>query len=129
MTKRNEPIGEVECPAKGCTRVVPVFRFKPRETVRMQRFANKLYCNCPVHGRFGGAPGDDEMQRYIEENARKCHEENAGSEPAKPATPEPEKRAESPQKLPATPAVKTPAAPAPSPAPPAPKKPWFSLDL
>lgn len=134
MTTKNQPIGVVECPAKKCTRQVPVFRFRPRPTERMQRFANKLYCRCPVHGKFGGDAGDDEMQTYIEENSTKCESDDAGkvagnTTSEQPATPEP-KTVTPLQKLPATPATKTPAMPATEPAQtPAKKSLWWGLDL
>jgi hypothetical protein len=128
MTQRNAPIGEVECPVKKCTRTVPVFRFRPRPNERMQRFANKLYCKCPAHGRFGG-DGDEEMQLYLEENSRKCPSESAGNAgketPATPAA----KTPKTPQELPATPAATAPARPAAEPALPAKKSfSWFGLD-
>lgn len=117
MATKNEPIGEVECPVKNCTRVVPVYRYRGRPNERMQRFANKLYCRCPAHGKSGGDPGDDEMQTYLEDNAKKCASETAGNPAESSRQPEPKLPAvrssalpEIPQKLPAVPAVKKPPA-------------------
>jgi hypothetical protein len=63
---KNEAIGEVECPQKLCTLKVPVFKFRARGTVT--RFAGKLYCECPVHGRYG-TDGKEGAQTYLLENA------------------------------------------------------------
>lgn len=125
---KNEPIGEIVCPAKGCERMVPVYRFKGRPNERMQRFANKLYCRCPRHGQFGGSVGDDEMQEYIEVHSRKCANESAGNEPAAEPVKTPETQRKLPaktavKKAPATPAVQSPAQPATTPAAPAQEKP------
>lgn len=88
MTTKNESIGEVECPAKGCVVMIPVYRFRARPNEKMQRFANKLYCRCPTHGQFGGQGSDDAMQTYIEENSRKCQPKNSEvSEAAKKLPP------------------------------------------
>jgi hypothetical protein len=64
---KNEAIGEVECPQKGCTGKSSVFRFQPRGAGKA-RFAGKLYADCPVHGRYG-ADGKQGAQEYILENA------------------------------------------------------------
>jgi hypothetical protein len=129
MSKKNEAIGEVECPAKGCALKVPVYRFRGRQNEKMQRFANKLYCRCPVHGQFGGAAGDDAMQDYIAEHSKKCANERAGSSDKKsatavmelPAIPAQLPAAPALQKAPAVQAKTTPAKPAAEPAAPAKK--------
>lgn len=64
---KNEPIGEVECPQKGCSSKAPVFRFQARGA-GSARFAGKLYSVCAVHGRYGG-DGKQAAQEYILENA------------------------------------------------------------
>lgn len=65
--QKNEVIGEVECPTKGCTKKCEVYRFRQRGTGAI-RFAGKLYADCPVHGRHG-ADGRAGTQEYILENA------------------------------------------------------------
>lgn len=117
MTAKNEAIGKVECPAKGCTLEIPVFRFRPRPAQKMQRFANKLYCRCPKHGQFGGAAGDDDMQAYIEENAIKCEPQpdapaTPAVQPEKPAPAKPTPAAKAPATRPAAPTAAQPATPA-----------------
>jgi hypothetical protein len=140
MTKRNEPIGEVDCPAKGCALRVPLFKFRPRPTENMRRMAGKLYCRCPTHGQFGGIGEAAGMQDFLLDTGNPkiwapSETETAGKEPAEAATATPEPPA-IPQKLPATakttepatPAKKLPATTAAEPAAPA-KKPWFSLEI
>lgn len=132
MSKRNEPIGEVECIAKGCELTVPVFKFQAREHEQMRRFAGKVYARCPKHGRFGGDPADVDTQEYILSKGRIWGDrKSAGTQPAEPANPSPAVPAKSAEKLPAKPAAasskaparpatKKPAAPAKEPAAPAP---------
>ena len=131
MSTKNEAIGQVECPAKGCALLVPVFRFKARPNERMQRFANKLYCRCPKHGQFGGAASDEAMQDYITENSTKCPSESAGNgQTATPATPAIHQQAPAATKAPAAPKLPAnqPAAkPAAEPEQPAKKSSWFGL--
>lgn len=64
---KNEAIGEVECPHRGCSSKATVFRFQARGAGKA-RFAGKLYADCPVHGRYG-ADGKQGAQEYILENA------------------------------------------------------------
>jgi len=67
---RNEPIGEVECPHKGCTEIAKVFRFRPRGAPeRKTVFTGKLYCECPKHGR-AGADGNSTVNEYLLEHAK-----------------------------------------------------------
>lgn len=68
MKAKNEPIGQVECPQKGCTETCKVFRFRPRTEGRKSVFSGKAYCDCPVHGRIG-ADGNPTITAYIEANA------------------------------------------------------------
>lgn len=108
MSKRNEAIGTVECPAKACSERCDVFRFRERgeseKSVANRRFAGKLYARCPKHGQFGGGAGDSEMQEYILCNASmNAPAAGAGDRQPSPAS---------------APAKKTPATPAKSPAPP-----------
>jgi hypothetical protein len=66
---KNEPIGEVDCPHRGCTSKSKVFKFQARAgDATRTRFAGKVYCDCPVHGRYG-ADGKQAAQEYILENA------------------------------------------------------------
>jgi len=70
MKARNEPIGDVVCPTKGCDQVAKVFRFRPRGTPdRKTVFSGKLYCECPAHGRIG-ADGNATINEYLLEHAK-----------------------------------------------------------
>jgi hypothetical protein len=80
---KNEAIGEVECPQKGCVKKAPVYRFQARGAGRA-RFAGKLYSDCPVHGRYG-ADAKQGAQEYILENAT-IWGDNTPKPPATPAT-------------------------------------------
>lgn len=95
MSKRNESIGHVECPHKGCTEQCQVFRFRERgeteKSIANRRFAGRLYGRCPKHGRFGGDPGEQETQEYILANAQMHGPGDAGE------------RQPAPEKTPATP--------------------------
>lgn len=113
---KNEPIGTVECPVKGCTEECSVFRFRERgadeRSIANRRFAGKLYGRCQRHGRFGGDAGDDSMQEYIETNAKKLTPAAAGDgnqppakSPAKSSTRSPA----GPARRPATPPASSPA--------------------
>jgi hypothetical protein len=90
--KRNESIGAVECPAKGCSEACAVFRFRERgetaQSIANRRFAGKLYARCPKHGTFGGGAGDADMQEYILCHA-KMHAPGAAPAPKKIPTPAP----------------------------------------
>lgn len=116
MSKRNEPIGSVECPVKGCSEQCSVFRFRERgeseKSVANRRFAGKLYSRCPEHGQFGGAANDAKMQDYILNNATmhgpKTRQESAGDRRPPPAA--------APAKAPAKPQAAPTQAPASSPA-------------
>ena len=85
---RNEAIGTVECPHKGCSEPCAVFRFRERgaseRSVANRRFAGRLYGRCPKHGRFGGDPGEQETQEYILTHA-KMHAPGAGAREPAPA--------------------------------------------
>lgn len=76
----NAPIGEVECPHKGCAILCNVYRFRARgQDEKRARFAGKLYADCPTHGRIG-ADGRAATQEYI-----LCHAKMFGPEGAAPA--------------------------------------------
>lgn len=66
MAKRNDPIGEVECPYKGCSEMCRVFKFKPRTEGRKSVFTGKLYADCPVHGRIGNDGNPATQEHYLE---------------------------------------------------------------
>lgn len=84
MKSRNEPIGEVECPQKGCTDTAKVFRFRPRGSDgRKTVFSGKHYCECPKHGRIG-ADGNSTINEYILEHGT-IWSPGSGTEPAPPA--------------------------------------------
>lgn len=98
---RNEPIGEVDCPHRGCELKAKVYKFQARAAADggRARFAGKLYADCSVHGRYG-ADGKPAAQEYLLENATIFGATLNGKPPA-PA--------------PAAPVKATPAAPAPAP--------------
>lgn len=129
MSKRNESIGTVECPAKGCTESCAVFRFRERgetpTSVANRRFAGKLYARCPRHGQFGGSAGDDAMQEYIETHAKKL---TAGGSP-QASTPAPAPKAAAPARRSPAPPARAPVAvsPAPPAQPPAKKRSGFGF--
>lgn len=102
---KNEQIGEVACPIKNCEKVCAVFRFRQRTEGR-NRFAGKLYCDCPVHGRYG-ADGKEASQEYI------LSEGKVWGDAKKPVNP---------GDVPVVPASATPAPPAAIPAPERPQK-------
>jgi hypothetical protein len=104
---KNSPIGDVECPVKGCVRICQVYRFRPRTEGRTSVFSGKFYAECPDHGRIA-SDGNQATSRYIETNYKP-----AGDGPEQSATPAPAPRS----------AVRTPPAPPAknsAPAPPAP---------
>lgn len=116
---KNEPIGTVECPVKGCTEQCSVFRYRERgdspKSIANRRLAGKLYARCTRHGRFD--EGGPDMQEYILGNAKMHAPGAAGDRQPAPAKP-PAKR---PTRSPATPSNGSAAAPASSPA----KRPGF----
>ena len=69
MKAKNAPIGEVECPQKGCAELCQVFKFRPRTEGRKTVFSGKHYAECPKHGRIG-ADGNPAVTEYILENAK-----------------------------------------------------------
>lgn len=118
MPKRNESIGSVECPMKSCNESCDVYRYRERgeseKSVANRRFAGRLYGRCSKHGRFGGDPGEQEMQEYILANA-KMKAPGAGDRqpapaksPALVAAPAPARKVAAPPNPPArTPATAT----------------------
>lgn len=61
--KQKEQVGEVECPVKGCTHVVPVYKYGGGDDPARRRFAGRLYSKCPEHGK-------QEPQEYLLCNAK-----------------------------------------------------------
>jgi hypothetical protein len=133
---KNEAIGEVECPQKGCTKKAKVYRFRQRTAGRSQ-FAGKLYCDCEAHGRYG-ADGKQAAQEYILENATIWGSEKSGPEnpaqvpalpaqaAAKPAAPSPTLPA--PTRVTSISSEDSGPAPTPDPSPsPAASNPWKTL--
>lgn len=53
MAPRTDAVGKSECPIKGCKLSVPVFKYRERTPgdSTKRRFAGRLYCHCPTHGR------------------------------------------------------------------------------
>lgn len=80
---KNSPIGQVECPHKGCDKQCNVFKFRPRTEGRTSVFSGKFYAECPDHGRIG-SDGNPSTSKYIE-----THYTPAGAGPEKTATPAP----------------------------------------
>jgi hypothetical protein len=126
---KNAPIGEVECPHKGCDRICKVYRFRQRTEGRKSVFSGKHYAECPVHGRIG-SDGNPATTEYILEKGRIY---GAGESPPAPESSGSNKPDDSPAKN---------SAPAPKPAParqeapaqaratrpdqaPAPKRRWY----
>lgn len=126
--EKNIQIGEVECPQKGCTAKVPVFRFRQRTEGR-SRYAGKLYSDCPVHGRYG-ADGKDAAQEYILENAKIWGSEKSAvitvpsPDPAPPKAADPTNSAAPVSAGPLHVKSSPPAQPVPDP-PPAKSSPWW----
>lgn len=121
---KNEAIGTVECPVKGCTESCNVFRFRQRSEGR-SRFAGKLYIECTRHGRYG-ADGKPASQDYILENAKLWGpEEKPVSAVAAPVTAEPPKPAPAP--APTTRAAPVPAPKKPGPDPSKPRPWWLPI--
>jgi hypothetical protein len=109
MKTRNTPIGEVECPHKGCAETCKVFRFQARTEGRRTVFSGKHYAECPKHGRIG-ADGNPATTEYILENATIWAPKqttgtapaDSGKVPAPPAkTPAPRPAPERPRSSPA----------------------------
>jgi hypothetical protein len=82
---KNSPIGEVECPHKGCTEVCKVYRFRQRTEGRTSVFSGKHYAECPVHGRIG-SDGNQASTDYILEHGKIWGaKDQAGAGPEKTA--------------------------------------------
>lgn len=81
---KNSPIGDVECPVKGCVRICQAYKFRPRTEGRTSVFSGKFYAECPDHGRIG-SDGNPATSKYIE-----THYKPAGDGPGKSAQPAPE---------------------------------------
>lgn len=100
---KNSPIGEVQCPYKGCTEArCKVFKFRPRTEGHKSVFSGKHYAECPVHGRIG-SDGSAAINNYILEQGTIW----GANRPAAAPEPGPEKPAKNPPGAPAS-------APAPS---------------
>lgn len=117
MRGKNEAIGRVECPHKGCAQKCDVFKFRARgeseRSVANQRRAGRFYGRCPEHGMFSGE--SPAVNEYIAENAEIWGSKkpaSAGEPPAVAEKPAPVVVPESPAKPPAQrpqPAKKPPA--------------------
>ena len=111
MTTKREPVGDAECPIKGCAEAVPVFKYEAASgDTKRRRFAGKLYCSCPIHGRV-------ENQEYLLEKITwRDGKKDTGN--ASNASPSPETKPPEPTRAaPVKPAPETPPKPAPRPAP------------
>jgi len=115
---KNSPIGEVECPHKGCTRTCKVYQFRQRTEGRTSVFSGKYYAECPDHGRIG-SDGNPATSRYIETNYKPA---GAGPEKSGAAAPAPKPPARTP---PATSIRSAPAAKSDTPGTPAPGRAWW----
>jgi len=69
MKPANPPIGDVECPHKGCSQRCKVYAFRPRTGGRRSVFTGKKYLVCPDHGRIG-ADGSQRITDYILEKGK-----------------------------------------------------------
>lgn len=76
MATRTTPspsIGTCPCPFQGCELTASVHKFRARsDNPARHRYAGRLYCLCPKHGRI-------ESQEWILENAKIT---NGGDQPA-----------------------------------------------
>ena len=61
MKEAKKPIGRAPCPIKGCEETVPVFKYQGASDPARRRFAGRMYCSCPTHGRV-------ENQEYLLEH-------------------------------------------------------------
>lgn len=120
MKVKNQPVGTVECPQKGCAESCKVYRFRPRAEGRRTVFSGKHYCECPKHGRIG-ADGNPTINEYILCNAKMDAPATAAASPkirAPATTPAPSPSA----------STGSPGAPASSSTPAAPtRSPWRTL--
>lgn len=83
-----KPTGECACPIRNCTHEkLPVFKYRSQAAdVSRQRFAGRLYVQCPKHGRV------DADQEFILENGKlwaEGHEPNDASATRPPDTSSP----------------------------------------
>lgn len=102
------PIGDAPCPIKGCAEVVPVFKYEGASDPARRRFAGRMFCRCPTHGRV-------ENQEYLLEN---IVWRDASSDAKKPVNHASNASPASTQVTPASkPAAPTKPARAPTPAP------------
>jgi hypothetical protein len=120
MSGKNEPIGEVVCPTKGCDHVCKVFNFKQRTEGRASVFTGKKYLTCPTHGKIG-ADGSAGITEYILNEATIWGPNGKPEEPEKdgkkaeiPEAPKPEVK---PKKAESLPQPKPHPKPEPSPEP------------
>ena len=103
MKPENPPIGEVECPTKGCSQRCKVYAFKPRTAGRNSVFTGKKYLVCPDHGRIG-ADGSQRITDYILENGTIWGAKKPDAKPENTAkNPDPPRAAPSPKPVPKTP--------------------------
>lgn len=94
---KNSPIGDVECPVKGCVRICQAYKFRPRTEGRTSVFSGKFYAECPDHGRIG-SDGNPATSKYIETHYKQSGP--AAETPAKisaPAVPAPVRSAPAPK--------------------------------
>ena len=82
---KNSPIGEVECPHKGCNQLCKVYSFRPRTEGRKSVFSGKHYAECPVHGRIGSDGNPATTEYILEQGTIWGAKKPAGAGPEKPA--------------------------------------------
>ena len=119
IREKSPAVGESECPLKNCKDTATVHRYRETATdPKLRRFAGKLYCICPTHGRV-------ENQEFLLERMKWYD----GKKDASDASPPAPKAPAPPVKAPPVPPAKTPEKQAPAPVtPPASKSEAWLLD-
>ena len=88
MSKKAEnlAVGSSPCPIKDCAEAVDVFKYRTAAGVdeKRRRFAGRLYCVCPKHGRV-------ENQEFLLEHVKWTNEKStaAATSSSSPPTPAP----------------------------------------
>ena len=109
MKEKNAPVGTSECPIKKCGETANVYKYRSAsEDANKRRFAGRLYCVCPVHGRV-------ENQEFLLEHIKWDEPKNDDTAARQDASPPAPKAPVQPVKSSPPPPVKTPAKQAPAP--------------
>jgi hypothetical protein len=106
---KNEPVGDCECPIKGCTKSVAVHKYRDASGDPLKRrFAGRLYCICEAHGRV-------ENQEFLLEYMTWRNQNAAPVAALQDESRTPAQAPVTPAKAPEPSESKTPAKPAPAP--------------